>query len=164
MYRSNKVLTPQEIIEKFTKDKNLVFVSGVFDILHFGHITFLRKAKEIVGESGKLLITLHSDGIVKKIKGEERPYMNIKERVELLSELECVDYVTEWEGWENITEFVEQLKPKYLAITDKSYDHTKKGEWTTHSWDEMAKKINASIIKIPIEKDFASSKYGHLFG
>jgi cytidyltransferase-like protein len=162
MPQHKKVLTSDEAIN-ISKGEDIVFASGMFDIIHFGHISFLREAKKIVGESGKLLVTTFTDKIINKYKGDNRPIMNQFERIEILSELESVDMVVVWEGWENIVEFVVELKPKFFAITEKSYDHSKNNSWSGQTWDEVARKINTKIIKIPIEPQLSSGKYAHLF-
>lgn len=159
-YHQSKVLTPSLAIEK-SKSEKLIFVSGTYDLLHFGHLTFLREAKKI-DSNAKLLVTLHDDESIRLHKGENRPLMNIDERIELLTELDCVDYVVEWTGWENIVDFVLELKPKYMAITDKSYDHSAQGTWDGRSWDDIAKNNNIELVKIPVYKNYSSRHYAKL--
>lgn len=70
--------------------KTIVFTNGCFDIIHAGHVRYLNKSKSL----GDILIAgLNSDISVKKIKGEKRPIVPQKERAEVLSGLEAVDYV-----------------------------------------------------------------------
>ena len=159
-YHSQKVLTPTEAIQKSESEK-MIFTSGTYDLLHFGHLSFLREAKKIDLQA-KLLIALHDDESIKLHKGQNRPLMNINERIEMLSELNCVDYVLEWQGWENIIHFVLALKPQYMAITDKSYDHTKSGEWNEKSWDVIANENNIKLIKVPVFKNYSSRHYAKL--
>ena len=72
------------------KGITVVFTNGCFDIIHAGHVRYLNKAKSL----GDILIAgLNSDISVKKIKGEKRPIVPQKERAEVLSGLEAVDYV-----------------------------------------------------------------------
>ncbi|MEK7841545.1 MAG: adenylyltransferase/cytidyltransferase family protein, partial [Deltaproteobacteria bacterium] len=72
------------------KGKTIVFTNGCFDIIHAGHVRYLNKSKSL----GDILIAgLNSDISVKKIKGEKRPIVPQKERAEVLSGLEAVDYV-----------------------------------------------------------------------
>ncbi len=155
-YRIEKILKSEECASKLSSITDLVFVSGAFDILHFGHIDFLRKAKAISSQS-KLFVVTHSDKIINRIKGEGRPYFSEFERVELISELECVDYVTVWDGWENIVDFATFVKPKYFAITSKSYEHSTRGNWDALSWEQVAKKTHSIIVKIEIDTTRSSS-------
>ena len=70
--------------------KKLVFTNGCFDLLHVGHLRYLRAAKEM----GDLLIVgLNSDRSVRELKGAERPLVTQLERAELLLALDVVDTV-----------------------------------------------------------------------
>ena len=68
------------------KNKNIttVFTNGCFDILHIGHVRYL---KESAKYGDKLIIGLNSDSSVRKLKGESRPINNENDRAEVLSEL-----------------------------------------------------------------------------
>lgn len=71
--------------------QRVVFANGCFDLLHVGHIRYLKGAKEM----GDLLVVgINSDRAVRTLKGEGRPLMSESERAEILSELMYVDYVT----------------------------------------------------------------------
>ena len=71
--------------------KKLVFTNGVFDILHVGHVRYLRLARTL-GEA--LMVAVNSDASVRELKGAGRPLVHENERAELLAALEPVDYVT----------------------------------------------------------------------
>src|ERR1044071_3372397 len=71
--------------------KVLVFTNGCFDLLHPGHVRYLRGARAL-GDA--LIVALNSDRSVRILKGEGRPILNLKERVEVIGALESVDYVT----------------------------------------------------------------------
>jgi rfaE bifunctional protein nucleotidyltransferase chain/domain len=83
-----KIKTVAENLRR--KKKKIVFTNGVFDILHFGHIDYLTKAK-IFGDI--LIIGLNTDLSVKKFKGKDRPIQNQKDRARILDALKPVDYV-----------------------------------------------------------------------
>lgn len=72
------------------RGKAIVFTNGCFDIIHAGHVRYLNKAKSL---GDILVLGLNSDSSVKTIKGEKRPIVPQKERAEVLSGLEAVDYV-----------------------------------------------------------------------
>ena len=88
----NKVIKFEQLEELSKKIKQkgekIILVGGCFDILHTGHIKFLKSAKEL---GGKLLVALESDESVKRSKGEKRPVNNQKERANILSNLPSVD-------------------------------------------------------------------------
>jgi len=80
-------------VEKIETKKNLekiVFTSGVFDILHSGHIDLLKFAKSL---GKKLIVGLNSDKSVKKIKGKNRPINNQNDRKKILLQLDVIDEV-----------------------------------------------------------------------
>ena len=70
--------------------RKIVFTNGVFDIMHFGHIDYLRKAKAL---GDILIVGLNTDRSVKKFKSKERPVQNQKDRAAILLALIVVDYV-----------------------------------------------------------------------
>jgi len=70
--------------------RRIVFTNGCFDILHVGHVRYLKSAKAL---GGALIVGLNSDKSVKRIKGDKRPIVPERERAELLSSIRFVDYV-----------------------------------------------------------------------
>lgn len=70
--------------------KTVVFTNGCFDILHAGHVRYLKAAKEL-GDC--LILGLNSDQSVRAIKGPTRPINHQDDRAEVLSALSAVDYV-----------------------------------------------------------------------
>ncbi|MCX5750061.1 MAG: D-glycero-beta-D-manno-heptose-7-phosphate kinase [Candidatus Saganbacteria bacterium] len=99
-----------------TQGKKIVFTNGCFDILHLGHIRYLKEAKKL---GNILVIGLNSDSSVRKIKGAPRPYVGEEERAEILAALECVDYVTVFE----------EPTPKELISIVKPDIHVKGGDY-----------------------------------
>jgi rfaE bifunctional protein nucleotidyltransferase chain/domain len=71
--------------------KTVVFTNGVFDLLHVGHLRYLRHARTL-GDA--LIVAINSDRSVRENKGPTRPIVSEQERAELLTALECVDAVT----------------------------------------------------------------------
>ncbi|MBI2609339.1 MAG: D-glycero-beta-D-manno-heptose 1-phosphate adenylyltransferase [Deltaproteobacteria bacterium] len=69
----------------------VVFTNGCFDILHVGHIQYLKQARKL---GSYLVVALNTDKSVRKIKGKNRPIVPQNERAEVLAALECVDFVT----------------------------------------------------------------------
>lgn len=91
---NGKVKPLSELISasKRLKDegKKVVFTNGCFDLLHIGHLRYLQKAKEA---GDVLIVGINSDSSMRRLKGPERPIVQQNERAEILSALECVDYV-----------------------------------------------------------------------
>jgi len=71
--------------------KTVVFTNGCFDIIHIGHIRYLREARAL-GDC--LVVGVNSDDSVRALKGEPRPLVPELERAEVLAAIEFVDYVT----------------------------------------------------------------------
>ena len=85
----------KSIVENLKNNgKQVVFTNGCFDILHIGHVRYLKKCAKC---GDILVIGLNSDNSVKRLKGETRPINNESDRAELLSELGFVDYVVVFE-------------------------------------------------------------------
>ncbi|MEO0453197.1 MAG: adenylyltransferase/cytidyltransferase family protein [Verrucomicrobiota bacterium] len=75
--------------------RSLVCTNGCFDILHIGHLRYLRAAASL---GDILLVGLNDDQGIKELKGPERPINTQSDRAELLSALEMVDVVTVFKG------------------------------------------------------------------
>jgi cytidyltransferase-like protein len=133
------------------RPENIVFVSGVFDILHEGHFVFLKEAKQIVGDSGVLLVAVHDDDSVREKKGPERPFNTLDIRLGNLDRIVDVDFVMPWYGWNNIIEFVKKLKPEYLAVTDGDPYIEKKQE----IMDELGGRL---VVVTERLEDFSTTK------
>ena len=92
---SEKVLTREEAAgarARLREDgRRLVFTNGVFDLLHVGHVRYLRQARSL-GDA--LLVAINSDRAVRELKGASRPVMTESERAEVLAALEAVSFVT----------------------------------------------------------------------
>ena len=96
-----------EKIDKKEKNKKIVFTSGVFDILHTGHIELLKFSKTL---GNKLVVGINSDLSVKKIKGKSRPINKQKDRKEILDELLSVDEVIIFNE-HSPTSLLKEIKP-----------------------------------------------------
>ncbi len=106
--------------------KRIVFTNGCFDVLHVGHVTYLRFAKE---RGDVLLVGVNDDASVRRLKGEGRPVNPVGDRMEMLAALEMVDAVTSF-GEDTPARIVERVTPNVLV---KGQDWADKGvvgrEW-----------------------------------
>lgn len=71
--------------------KKIVFTNGCFDILHWGHVSYLKKAKEL---GDYLVLALNTDQSVQKLKGPTRPINKQHDRALVINELKSIDFVT----------------------------------------------------------------------
>lgn len=92
------------------KGKKIAFTNGCFDILHVGHVRYLREAKKT---ADVLVLALNSDSSVRSIKGEKRPLVSEQERAEVLAALEFIDFVTIFHELTPL-ELINYLKPDVL--------------------------------------------------
>lgn len=89
-------------------NEKIVCVSGYFDPLHIGHIEYFKKSKEI---GDKLMVIVNNDEQAKLKKGKH--FMELKERIEIIKELRCVDYVKESIDTDRtVCKTLEIIKPK----------------------------------------------------
>jgi len=93
-----------------SQGKKIVFTNGCFDIIHAGHIKYLRQAKAL---GDMLVIGLNSDTSVSRIK-PKRPINPQEQRADVLSSLEMVDYVTLFDE-DTPYELIKVLKPDILV-------------------------------------------------
>ena len=70
--------------------KSIVLANGGFDLLHIGHIRYLKEAKQL---GDILVVALNSDHSLHLLKGGNRPIIDEKGRIRLISSLSYVDYV-----------------------------------------------------------------------
>lgn len=96
----------------------VAFTNGCFDILHAGHVQFLREARR---QGDLLVVGLNDDDSIRRIKGEGRPVNHEQDRVLVLSELESVDYIVTF-GEDTPLELIEQVRPDVLV---KGADYTR---------------------------------------
>lgn len=110
----NKILNQANLkrqIDKIKRDKKkIVFTNGCFDILHIGHIKYLREAKKL---GDILVVGINSDSSVKKIK-PLRPINPQQQRAEVIASLEMVDFVTLFEE-ETPYNLIKLIKPDVLV-------------------------------------------------
>ncbi|MCU0736374.1 MAG: bifunctional D-glycero-beta-D-manno-heptose-7-phosphate kinase/D-glycero-beta-D-manno-heptose 1-phosphate adenylyltransferase HldE [Methylotetracoccus sp.] len=72
------------------RGERIVLTNGCFDILHPGHIKYLRQARAL---GDRLIVLVNSDDSVKRLKGQGRPINALEHRMDMLAALECVDWV-----------------------------------------------------------------------
>jgi rfaE bifunctional protein nucleotidyltransferase chain/domain len=73
-----------------SRGKSVVFTNGCFDLLHVGHVRYLKEARE---QGDLLFVGLNDDESTRRVKGPGRPYVGQEDRAEVLAALRCVDYV-----------------------------------------------------------------------
>jgi D-beta-D-heptose 7-phosphate kinase/D-beta-D-heptose 1-phosphate adenosyltransferase len=128
------------------KGRRIVFTNGCFDLLHLGHVRYLKKAKSL---GDILVVGINSDRSVQSLKGPERPILPEEERAEILSSLECVDYVT----------IFNELTPFELISSLQPHILVKGGDWTkeTTVGKEIVEKSGGEVVILPFVEGSSTS-------
>lgn len=116
-----KIVNKEEIINIVKnlkkENKKTVFTNGCFDILHVGHVRYLKASKKC---GDVLIVGVNSDSSVRNLKGPTRPINNENDRAEIVSELGFVDYVVLFSE-NSPAKLLEEIKPD---IYTKGADYT----------------------------------------
>ena len=106
--------------KKKGKKQKIVLASGVFDLLHLGHVKFLEEAKKAGGRGAKLIVIVARDSTVEKRKGI-KPVIPENQRRALVESLKVVDEAIL--GYEDFSmeKVVEKIKPDVIAVGHDSH-------------------------------------------
>lgn len=114
VYLSSELL---KLLEPIRGKKKIVFTNGCFDLLHIGHVRYLKEARSL-GEF--LVVAINSDSSVKQLKGPSRPIQTELDRAEILASLASVD----------ATIIFNESTPELLIQSIKPDILVKGGDWT----------------------------------
>lgn len=107
----------ERLVEERAAGRRIVFTNGCFDVLHRGHTSYLRQARQL---GDVLVVAVNGDDSVRRLKGPGRPINAAPDRANVLAALSCVDFVTIFETDTPIP-LIELLKPDVYA---KGGDYT----------------------------------------
>ena len=106
-----RVLSHDELLQRVSelrrRGSRISFANGHFDLLHVGHLRYLRGARAV---ADVLVVGINDDPSVTRLKGAGRPLMPAVERAELLAALEPVDIVVVFDG-DSPAELLKELRP-----------------------------------------------------
>jgi D-beta-D-heptose 7-phosphate kinase/D-beta-D-heptose 1-phosphate adenosyltransferase len=124
----------------------VVFTNGVFDLLHPGHLRYLKQAR-VLGDT--LIVGVNTDRSVRVIKGESRPVTPGHERAELLAALECVDAVVLFDE-ETPYELITRLQPDVIV---------KGADWSEANMigRDIIEARGGQVVRIPIESGYSTT-------
>jgi FAD synthetase len=160
---------------KQSRQKKVVLASGVFDLLHLGHVKFLEEAKKAGGRDAQLIVVVARDSTVEKTKGR-KPIMPEDQRCSLVESLKVVDKAIL--GYENLNigEVIENIKPDVIAlgydqddIMKQVLDYVNKNKINVKvvrigkfgETLDSSSKIKQEIIEKRERLSYAESKFGH---
>jgi D-beta-D-heptose 7-phosphate kinase/D-beta-D-heptose 1-phosphate adenosyltransferase len=146
-----KLVSRKELAKKVqtlkSTGKRIVFTNGCFDLLHVGHVRYLKGAKN---EGDVLIVGLNSDQSVRQIKGAGRPVVGEKARAEVLAALACVDYVTLFNEPDPLVT-IQMIAPHVLV---------KGADWEENAivGKEVVEANGGRIVRIPMTGGASTSK------
>jgi len=119
------------------RGRSVVFTNGCFDLIHKGHLDYLKKSKSF---GDVLIVAVNGDSSVRKVKGKGRPILHQKDRAEIIAALEPVDYVFIFNE-ETPLRVINMLKPDILV---KGADYELReivGAREMKSWGGQVKRV-----------------------
>lgn len=119
-----------EVDNRRRRGERIAFTNGCFDILHVGHVRYLKEARK---RGDLLILALNSDASVRAIKGERRPLLPENERAEVVASLEAVDYVTLFHETTPLR-LIEYLRPDVLVKGGDWSEEAVVGRDAVRSW------------------------------
>ena len=122
-----KILSPLVLAQALSSGAQVVFTNGCFDVLHRGHTTYLAAARAL---GDQLVVALNTDASIRRLKGSERPWNTLEDRLEVVAALESVSFVT-WFEEDTPLNLILRLRPHVLV---------KGGDW------DMAKMVGAEEV------------------
>ena len=137
-------------LKKITKDKRIVLVGGCFDILHYGHLVFLQKAK---AEGDFLLVALEADQFIEDVKKRQSIHDQLQ-RAEIINALQIIDGVIMLPYFttsEQYMDLVTKLKPAVIAVSE--------GDTRLDNKKRQAVAVGATVkIVAPLLTEFSTTK------
>ena len=126
--------------------KTIVFTNGVFDLLHVGHLRYLRRARAL-GDA--LVVGVNSDRSVRANKGPSRPVTPQDERAEILAALDCVDAVVIFDE-QTPYDLIAALQPDVLV---------KGADWANDAivGRDLVEARGGRVVRVPIEAGHSTS-------
>lgn len=149
---TGKILSLEDLAER-TKalraaGKKVVATNGCFDLLHVGHVRYLKAAR---ARGDILVVGLNGDASVRQLKGPGRPINSEKDRAEVLAALESVDLIAIFPE-DRATRFIQSVAPDVYV---KGGDY--KAETLNSEERAVLEKLGTKIDIVPFEKGYSTS-------
>ena len=147
---NRRVLTREQAVTLIaslrSQGRVVVFTNGVFDLLHPGHLRYLREARAL-GDA--LIVGLNADSSVRRNKGPGRPVTPESERAEILSALACVDAVVFFDE-DTPAAIVSALQPDILV---------KGADWPADQivGRDTVEARGGRVVRIPVEQGYSTT-------
>lgn len=133
------------------KDKTIVLCHGCFDVFHYGHLTYLKKSKDL---GDILVVSITHDHFINK--GVNRPVSNTDQRLEIINELRCVDYCCVSEDYTSV-DIIKTLQPDiYVKGMDAKGKENNPSENLFYENQELIK-IDGKLVFIEYVPNISST-------
>ncbi len=135
-------LTPQR-----EHGERIVLTCGCFDILHHGHVEYLRRARRL---GDRLIVAVNTDASISRLKGPTRPINPLSDRLEVLAALDCVDYLISFDD----------DKPDRVIQTIRPDVFVKGGDYTRETLPEadLVERLGGEVQFIPLVANRSTSR------
>ena len=147
----SKILSFSALESQLKKWRNanekIVFTNGCFDLIHFGHVDYLAKARDL---GNRLVVGLNTDASIRRLKGSSRPVKDEQSRLALLAGMAFVDAVVLFDE-ETPIKLIKAIRPDVLV---KGGDYKIK-DIVGH---KEVSQSGGSIVTIPLVKGLSTSK------
>ena len=129
-----------------SEGRRIVFTNGVFDLLHPGHVRYLRQARAL-GDA--LIVGVNGDGSVRRNKGPQRPINPERERAEVLAALDCVEAVVIFDE-DTPADIVRLVQPDILV---------KGADWPPDQivGRDTVEARGGRVVLMPVEQGYSTS-------
>ncbi len=148
---NKKIVTLKKLLSIVKKlksaGKKIVTTNGIFDILHLGHVGYLKKAKKF---GDILIVGVNTDFSAKENKGDKRPLNGEKSRLGVLAGLESIDYVF----------LFNEKDPRVWLSKIKPDFHAKGGDYKKSQMieREVVEKNGGQVVILKLEKNYSTTK------
>ncbi len=141
-YSAGKCVALEALLHSLAKVRSagskVVFTNGCFDVIHAGHVRYLREAAAL---GDVLVVGLNDDATVQLLKGAGRPVYKTEDRAEILAAFSFIDYVVVFET-ESVLPLIEAVKPEVLV---------KGGDYATDAevvGGEFVKSYDGQVVRV----------------
>ena len=151
MKNHQKIVSRRELQERVAEWRRagalVTLTNGCFDVLHVGHVRYLRAAREL---GGKVVVAINSDASARALKGEGRPVMPDEERAEILAALADVDAVVIFPE-KDVRPIIREIHPDF---------HAKGTDYTAESVPERdeVKACGGRVVIVGDSKDHSATE------
>ncbi len=136
------------LCEEFRREgKRIGFTSGVFDILHAGHVEYLEKARSLCDV---LIVGINSDASVRRYKGKNRPYVSENLRARVLAGLASVDFVFIFNERRNQKNILALRPDFYIKAGDYSPEQL--------TSKEVVESVGGRVVLIPVQTKISTTE------